>query len=115
MVQFLADVTFMRRLRRFALIGFIALLVVLPLHEIADPGEQLPFDDEVVAVVFAALFITAASLTCRTRVRELFVLLQAAARCRLGLNLTVTQTVIPAVEPPRDESLAHLVLCQFRI
>ena len=105
----------MRRFRRFALIGFIALLVVLPLHEIADPGEQLPFDDEVVAVVFAALFITAASLTCRSWGRELFVLLQAAARCRLGLNPTVTQTVIPAVEPPGDESLAHLVLCQFRV
>lgn len=114
MVQFLADVTFMRRFRRFALIGFIALLVVLPLHEIADPGEQLPFDDEVVAVVFAALFITAVSLTCRSLGRELFVLLQAAARRRFGLNPT-TQTVIPAVESPRDKSLAHLVLCQFRI
>ena len=114
-VQFLADLTFMHRFRRFALIGFIALLVVLPLHEIADPGEQLPFDDEVVAVVLAALFIAAASLTCRSWGREVFVLLQAAARCRLGLNPTVTQTAIPAVEPPRDESLAHLVLCQFRI
>jgi hypothetical protein len=114
-VQFLADVTFMRRFRRFALIVFIALLVVLPLHEVVDPGEQLPFDDEVVAVVFAALFITAASLTSRTWGGELFVLLQAAARRRLSRNQTVTQTVIPAVEPPRDESLAHLVLCQFRI
>lgn len=104
----------MRRFRKFALIGFLALLVVLPLHEVADPGEQLPFDDEVVAVVFAALFITAVSLTCRTWGRELFVLLQAAAR-RRSPNQTVTQTVIPAVEPPRDESLAHLVLCQFRI
>jgi hypothetical protein len=46
---------------------------------------------------------------------ELFILLQAAARRRLGLNPTVTHMVIPAVEPPRDESLAHLVLCQFRI
>jgi hypothetical protein len=105
----------MRRFRRFALIGFIALLVVLPLHEIADPGEQLPFDDEVVAVVFAALFIAAASLTCRSLGRELFVLLQAAARRRLRLNPAVIQTVIPAIEPPRDKSLAHLVLCQFRI
>ena len=91
------------------------LLVVLPLHEVVDPGEQLPFDDEVVAVVFSALFITAVSLTCRTWGGELFVLLQAAARCRLGLNRTVTQTLIPAIEHPRDESLAHLVLCQFRI
>src|SRR5262245_22661895 len=105
----------MRRFRTFALIGFIALLVVLPLHEIADPGEQLPFDDEVVAVVFATLFITAASLTCRSLGLELFILLQAAARRRLGLNPTVTHMVILAVEPPRDESLAHLVLCQFRM
>jgi hypothetical protein len=105
----------MHRFRKFALIGFIALLIVLPLHEVADPGEQLPFDDEVVAVVFAALFITAASLTCRSWGRELFVLLQAVARRRLGLNPLVTQTVIPAVEPPRDQSFAHLLLCQFRI
>jgi hypothetical protein len=105
----------MHRFRKFALIGFIALLIVLPLHEVADPGEQLPFDDEVVAVVFAALFITAASLTCRSWGRELFVLLQAVARRRLGLNPPVTQTVITAVEPPRDQSFAHLLLCQFRI
>lgn len=105
----------MRRFRRFALIGFIALLVVLPLYEVIDPGEQLPFDGEVVAVIFSGMFITAASLTCRAWGGGLVVLLQAAARCRLALNRTVTQTVIPAVEPPRDESLAHLVLCQFRI
>jgi hypothetical protein len=89
--------------------------VVLPLHEIADPGEQLPCDDEIVAVVFAALFITAASLTSRTWGGDLFVLVRAAARRPSSLNPTFTQTVIPAVKPPRDESLAHLVFCQFRI
>jgi hypothetical protein len=105
----------MRRFRRFALIGFIALLVVLPLHEVIDPGEQLPFDDEVVAVIFSAMFITAVSLTCRAWGGELLVLLQAAARRRLSVNQAVRQKVIPAIEPPRDQSLAHLVLCQFRI
>jgi hypothetical protein len=114
-VQFLADVRFMRRFRRFALIGFIALLVVLPLHEIADPGEQLPFDDEVVAVVFAALFITATLLTCRSCGRELFALLRAAARVRTDPNRTVAPSWVRAIEPPRDQSSAHLVLCQFRV
>lgn len=105
----------MARFRRFVVIGFIALLVVLPLHEVADPGEQLPFDDEVVAVVFAALFITAASLTCRSWRGEWLVLLQASARRRLSVTQTVTQMVIAAVPPPRDESLARSVLCQFRV
>lgn len=106
---------FMRRFRRFGLIAFIALLVILPLHEVVDPGEQWPFDDEVVSVLFSALFIAAALLTCHVWGRELFVLVRAAARRRLGLNKTVTQTAVSAVAPPRDESLAHLVLCQFRI
>jgi hypothetical protein len=105
----------MRRFRRFALIAFIALLVVLPLHEIADPGEQLPFDDEVVAVVFAALFITATALTCRTCGREVFALLRAATRVRICPNRTAALSSVPAIEPPRDQSSAHLVLCQFRV
>jgi hypothetical protein len=105
----------MRRFRRFGLIAFIALLVILPLHEVADPGEQLPFDDEVVSVVFGALFIAAALLTCHVWARELFVLVRAAARSRLGLNNTDAAALISVVAHPRDESLAHLVLCQFRI
>ena len=97
------------------MIAFIALLVVLPLHEVVDPGEQRPFDDEVVSVLFSALFIAAALLTRHVWGRELLVLVRAAARCRLGLNKTVTHALVSAIAPPRDESLAHLVLCQFRI
>ena len=105
----------MRRIRRFALIGFIALLVVLPLHEIVDPGEQLPFDDEVVAVLFSALFIVAASLTSRLWSRELFMLVKAVARLRLRMNTTATHVIFPTITTPGDKSLVHLVLCQFRV
>jgi hypothetical protein len=105
----------MRRFRRLGLIAFIALLVILPLHEVVDPGEQWPFDDEVVSVLFSALFIAAALLTCHAWSKELFVLVRAVARCRLGLNTTVTQTRVSAIAHPRDKSIAQLVLCQFRI
>ena len=102
-------------LRRFARIGFIALLILLPLHGIVDPGEQLPFDDEVVAVLYSALFIAAVSLTCRASARHLFTLVRAAARSRLGVNNTIPQSPVPDIEAARDESFAHRPLCQFRI
>jgi hypothetical protein len=105
----------MRSLSRCALIGFIALLVLLPLHEMVDPGEEWPFDDEVVVVLYSVLFIAAVTLRCRASADHLFTLVRAAARNRFGLNGRIRHSAVADIDPPRDESLPLLVLCQFRI
>ena len=112
---FACEIQFMRSLRKIALIGFIALLVLLPLHEIVDPGEEWPFDDEIAVVLYSALFIAAVFLTGRASTSYLFTVVRAAARYRLNLNNRIHQSPVSDVEPSRDEPLAHLALCQFRI
>jgi hypothetical protein len=103
----------MRSLRRCALIGFIALLVLLPLHEMVDPGEEWPFDDEVVVVLYSVLFIAAVTLRCRASADHLFTLVRAAARNRFGLKKRIRPSPFPDIAPGRDESLALLSYASF--
>jgi hypothetical protein len=103
-LHFASELQFMRSLSRCALIGFMV-----------DPGEEWPFDDEVVVVLYSVLFIAAVTLRCRASADHLFTLVRAAARNRFGLNGRIRHSAVADIDPPRDESLPLLVLCQFRI
>jgi hypothetical protein len=99
----------MPRLKSIALAVFIAILVLLPLYEFADIGEQWPNDGEVVVVVFTTMFIGAALLACRG-----WAGIRLASRPRAG-GVAIDRTSARQLSVVRYQPFLFLILCAFRI
>ncbi len=98
----------MPRFRTIALVVFIAALVLLPLYEFADIGEQWPNDAELVTVVFTGLFIVAALVACRGWAHVCL-----GSRPRIGVP--GPRARVRPLSAHRDRSSLFLILCHFRI
>jgi hypothetical protein len=101
------------RLSKLGIVVFVLLLVLLPLYELADIGEQWPFDGEIVSVVFSLQFIVAALVACRLW-RGAWILLARQMRTRTRPPHAYSDAA-PASCLTRDGSSLFLVLCDFRI
>jgi hypothetical protein len=55
----------MSRWKTLSAMLLVMLFVLLPLYELADIGEQLPHDGDVVLILLFVLFIVAVSIICR--------------------------------------------------
>jgi hypothetical protein len=98
------------RLKSLALILLVALLVLLPLYEFIDIGEQWPFDGEVVGALLTALLIVASLVVLRQLARVCF-----AMDRRLRRREPYSRHLPLLFFSRRDRSSLFLVRCHFRI
>ena len=101
----------MPRVRTILVLLVVALLIVLPLYELADIGEQWPHDGDVVAIVLSVLFIFGLSVLCRG----------VACACLASLRRAWISAPWPVraglvrTTAPRDRSSLFLIFCDLRV
>jgi hypothetical protein len=101
----------MPRIKTILVLLVVALLVVLPLYELADIGEHWPHDGDVVQIVLCVLFIAGLSVLCRgvacaclASLRRAWAPAPSPAGARIALTIA-----------PRDRSSLFLIFCDLRV
>lgn len=97
--------------KRGAVLLLIALLVLLPLYELVDIGEQWPHDGSVVLVLLSGLFLIGIAMLCRRLAHACLACLQRVPLPRPDRTFT-----IPAYFAFRSlQALLILIICLLRI
>ena len=100
----------MSRAKTVAVLLIVSLLILLPLYELADIGEQWPHDGDIVQVVLFGLFIAGLSILCRgvacacLSLKRSWISKPPATRVDLRTLLTA-----------RDRSSLFLMFCDLRV
>jgi len=101
----------MARIKTILVLLVVALLVVLPLYELADIGEHWPHDGNVVQIVLCVLFIAGLSVLCRGVACACLASLQRAwAPAPSPAGARIALTIVP-----RDRSSLFLIFCDLRV
>ena len=101
----------MSALTRAALLLLVGLLVVLPLYELIDIGEQWPNDGIVVTLILSALFLIGLSIVCRGLAQVCTIPLRRMLRARLDRAAVIAS----GFAPPSRPALPFLFFCLLRI
>ena len=100
----------MSRKRAF-IIPLIALVVVLPLYELADYKEQYPHDSDLVLVLLTLFFLFGLTRICGTLIAFSLALLRRFTSVRFVANIERCRPFAG----PRSPSILFLIFCDFRI
>ena len=98
-------------MKRSAILLLVAFLVLLPLYELVDIGEQWPHDGSLVLVLLSALFLVGLAVLCRGLAQVCVVSLQRVffERCAAAAGVAL------AVTRRHSRPLLILLICLLRI
>jgi hypothetical protein len=101
----------MSRAKTIFVLLIVALLVLLPLYEFADIGEQWPHDGDIVQIVLCVLFFVGLSIFCR---RVGSACLACLRRAWIPRPPLMRGERVPSAAP-RDGSGLFLIFCDLRV